>query len=156
MVDRDVPFSGAPGGSLDNRGSGGAPSGGNLETLSHHSRSPLSSPSTSAPETTSSTHNASLGHVTGSTGHVTGSTGHVTGSTGHMTTGSTGHMTTVESSAAMAAAMTSMALTASHTSLAGVNAASPFMLMDHRLRLPPGDDMKCHICGVCISLLYIY
>ncbi len=127
MVDRDVPCSGAPSGSMDSR-AGGAPSS-NLDTLSHHSRSPRS---TSAPETSSSQH-APHGHMTGTSGH----------------------MTTVESSAAMAA-MTSMALTASHTSMAGVggiNATSPFMLMDHRLRLPPGDDMKCHVCGVSIFIL---
>ncbi len=29
--------------------------------------------------------------------------------------------------------------------------SSPFLLMDHRFRLPAGDDMKCHVCNVSFA-----
>ena len=103
------------------------------DTLSHHSASPHTSPITTS--TTSGNTGSDLptpAHHPAA--HITSAHHHLTG----------------DSPVATMAAMTSMALTSPHNAMPGGSSTSPFMLMDHRFRLPAGDDMKCHVCNVSL------
>ena len=101
------------------------------DTLSHHSASPHTSPVTTS-TTSASTVSDLPTPAHHPAAHITSAHHHLTG----------------DSPVATMAAMTSMALTSPHNAMPGGSSTSPFMLMDHRFRLPAGDDMKCHVCNV--------